>query len=342
MSLRVKKSTRRPTIKDVAAQVGVSTATVSRVLAGLGGASDHVQRRVAKAAKALGYRPNLQARGLRVRRRNLIGLVLPSLRNPFFTNLAHGIEEFLGVSGYTLLLGHSAEQADRERRHLEVFLDEGIAGLVLVPSNATGASYADLAEWGVPLVAVDRAPRGLTCDLVNTDNRASARRAAAHLLRLGYKHLAFINGPKDLDVARLRLAGIREAFQEMSRSPETLVVENGDFQQGGGANAMRSLLARKIPPEAVIVGNNLMTLGALEVVHSRGLRIPSDIALLCFDDMPWATSLRPPMTAISQPAEELGRTAAGLLIERLAHPSRPPRTVTLANQLNIRASCGAV
>ncbi|MDX2185515.1 MAG: LacI family DNA-binding transcriptional regulator [Opitutaceae bacterium] len=342
MPRRTPSSGARPTIRDVASRAGVSTATVSRVLAGLGGASAAVTRKITKAAQTIGYRPNLSARGLRAKRRMLVGLVLPNLRNPFFTDLAHGVEEFLGKSGYTLLLGHSAEVAEREQRHMQVFVDEGVAGIVIVPSNAPGADYVAMATAGVPLVAVDRAPTGLPCDLVNTDNRTSARVAALHLLRLGYREIAFVNGPPNLDVSRARLAGVRDAIAETKSRPADLVVVNGDFQQAGGSAAMRELLVRRHAPRAVIVANNLMTLGALEVLHSRGLRIPEDIAIVCFDDMPWATSLRPPMTAIAQPAEELGRIAASLLLERLQTPDRPPRTITLSNTLNVRASCGAL
>lgn len=330
----------RPTVADVAARAGVSTATVSRVLAQDGGATPAVKERVRAAARELGYRPNLSARTLRVRQRKVIGLVLPDMHNPFFTGVAHGVEETLCAAGYTLLLGNSADDAGRERRHLEVFHDEDVAGLVLVPCNAEGADYAPLAEWNVPMVAIDRTPGGIHVDFVNTDNQQSAHDAAAHLLRAGHRSLALINGPERLEVCRARKRGVIEAMREAGRAAEDLVVINADFRAPGGAAAMQALLDRKPKPRAVLITNNLMTLGALEVVHARGVRVPEDLALVSFDDVPWAHALHPPLTAVAQPAIELGRTAASLLLERIGDPSRPPRTVTLSNRLNIRGSCG--
>ncbi|MFA5265413.1 MAG: LacI family DNA-binding transcriptional regulator [Opitutaceae bacterium] len=338
-NLRPKKF--RATIKDVAAKAGVSIATVSRVMAGLAGAGAEVRGRVMAAVDELKYQPDLSARGLRARQRKLIGLVLPDLQNPFFTGLAHGVEDVLCDAGFTLLLGHSDGRAEREKRHFEVFHGEGVAGLVLVPSNAPEADYSALAAWNMPLVAVDRAPRGLGVDLVNTNNRESSREAVGHFLSLGYRRIALVNGPAGYDVSAERLAGAQEALVAAGLSPETLSVVNADFHQEGGLEAMRALLAAGKPPRAVLIANNLMTLGALQALHERRLRIPEDVAVIGFDDMPWATSLRPPLTAVAQPAEELGRTAAGLLLERLVEPARPVRQIILRNHLCIRASCGA-
>jgi LacI family transcriptional regulator len=331
----------RPTIRDVAEKAGVSIATVSRVLAGIAGAGAEAKERVLAAVEALQYHPDLSARGLRARQRKLIGVVLPDLQNPFFTGLAQGVEEELCDAGFTLLLGHCDGKPDRERRHFEVLRGEGAAGLILVPSNGPGADYAPLAQWELPVVAVDRAPRGLDVDLVNTDNRASAREAVRHLIALGHREIVLINGPEAFDVSVERLAGAREAVADAGLPPDSLAVVHSDFHQDGGFKAMEQLLGRPQRPHAVLVANNLMTLGALQAIHERRLRIPEDIAVVGFDDMPWATALWPPLTAVAQPATELGRTAASLLLDRLAEPRRVPRHVILRNRLQVRASCGA-
>jgi len=337
-----KKSKRpRPTVREVAAKAGVSIATVSRVLAGVAGAGPEVRERVLSAVEALNYKPDLSARGLRARQRKLIGLVLPDLQNPFFTGMVHGVEDVLCDAGYTLLLGHSDGRVERERRHLDVFHGEGVAGLVIVPSNSPEADYSDLASMGLPIVAIDRAPRGLDVDLVKTDNVGGARNAMRHLIALGYRELALINGPEGLDVSVERLEGARQACATLGIQPEALRVLHSDFHQEGGYRAMKSLLSGGRVPRAVLVANNLMTLGALQALHEGRVRIPEDVAIVCFDDMPWSTSLWPPLSAVAQPAEELGRTAAGLLLERLVTPDRVSRQVILRNQLMVRASCGA-
>jgi len=331
----------RPTVRDVAARAGVSIATVSRVLAGVAGAGPEVRERVRSAVETLHYKPDLSARGLRARQRKLIGLVLPDLQNPFFTGMVHGVEDVLCDAGYTLLLGHSDGRVERERRHLDVFHGEGVAGLVIVPSNSPEADYSDLSSMGLPIVAIDRAPRGLDVDLVKTDNVGGARNAMRHLISLGYKQLALINGPQGLDVSVERLEGARQACAALGIQPEALQVLHSDFHQEGGYQAMKTLLSGGRVPRAVLVANNLMTLGALQALHEGRVRIPEDVAIVCFDDMPWSTSLWPPLSAVAQPAEELGRTAAGLLLERLVTPDRVSRQVILRNQLMVRASCGA-
>lgn len=339
---RASASERRAvTIKEVAARAGVSTASVSRVLAGMDGAGPDVRRRVLKAVRELDYQPNRLARSLRMRQRRLIGVILPDLQNPFFTSVVHGAEEVFWREGYTLLLCHSGSLAERERSHFGVLRGEGAAGMILIPGNAPEADYAPLVSWRMPIVAVDRAPRGLSIDQVQVTNREGAREAVRHFIRLGYQTIALINGPEIHDVSRERLAGFQEALREAGLACLDRYVAQGDFRQDSGQRAMAELLDLPEPPRAVLIANNLMTLGALRTIYERNLRIAQDLALICFDDMPWAISLRPPLTAIAQPAEELGQAAAHLLLESMRNPERTVRQVTLRTRLVIRASCGA-
>jgi LacI family transcriptional regulator len=173
------------TIREVASAAGVSTATVSRVLAGLGGAGLEVRKRVLATVKSLDYEPNRLARGLRARERKLIGILLPDLQNPFFTGVVAGAEQILWEAGYSIQLCHSDGRADREQSHFGVLRGEGIAGLIIIPANEAKADYAELGSWSAPTVAVDRAPRGLRVDLVRITNREGAREATDHLVGLG-------------------------------------------------------------------------------------------------------------------------------------------------------------
>jgi len=329
------------TIKSVAKAAGVSTATVSRVLTGTDLVGDELRERVLKVVQKLNYQPNRMARGLRGGQRRMIGVIIPDLQNPFLTGVVHGVEAVLYEAGYTLVLGHSGGFPEREQAHLTGLRAEGAAGLILVPDNGDGANYAALAAWEIPVVAVDRVPKGLKVDLVSTDHYEGARQAVAHLISDGYRDIALINGPDGFSVTRERLAGYREALSQAKIPLREAYVIHSDFRQLGGAAAMNQLLDLPKPPQAVLVGNNLMTLGALEAAHKRRVRIPEDLGIVGFDDMPWAASLRPALTVIAQPIEELGRVAARLLLDRLAGKHRPVKQVILPPKLIVRASCGS-
>ena len=340
---RIKSSNPRGsiTIKEVAAEADVSTATVSRVLAGLNGVADEVRDRVSQAAAKLDYHPNRLASGLRLGHRKVIGVIIPDLQNPFFTGVVHGVEAALYSAGYTLLLAHSDGLAEREQEQLRVLRGEGIAGLIFMPGNQPGANYESIRTWAIPVVAIDRAPGELEVDLVCSNNREGMRQAVNHLLSLGYREIALLNGPEAINVTQERLGGYQDALRSAGIAVRESFIFHSDFRQQGGYAAMTRFLDMAKPPRAVVVANNLMTLGALQVIHERGIRIPEELAVVCFDDMPWATSLRPPLTAVAQPVEELGRTGAQVLLERLQDPKRLVRHVVLPTRLMIRASCGA-
>lgn len=328
------------TIKQVAAEAGVSTATVSRVMVGSAGVTRKMRDKVRAAVRKLDYHPNQLARGLRAGLRKVVGVIVPDLQNPFFPAVVHGVEEVLSEAGYILMLGHSGGEAEREKLHLSVLRGEGAAGLILIPEDRSGGAYEALRSWDMPVVAVDRAPKGLPVDLVSTSNREGVRDAVAHLLGHGYREIAFINGPEGLSITRDRLDGYRDALREAGMAVREAYIIHSDFRQEGGRLAMTRLLGLPKPPRAVVSANNLMTLGALQAIHERELRIPEQVAIVGFDDMPWATSLRPPITVVTQPTEDLGRTAAQLLLERLQDPGRVLRHVILPTQLVVRASCG--
>jgi LacI family transcriptional regulator len=315
---------------------------VSRVLAGMEGVADEVRERVTRAAAKLDYHPNRLARGLRLGQRKVIGVIIPDLQNSFFTGVAYGVEAALYTAGYTLLLGHSDGLPEREQVQLGVFRGEGVAGLVLMAGNRPGANYEAIRSWDIPVVAIDRSPSGLDVDLVCSDNRDGMRQAVSHLVSLGYREIAFVNGPTGISVTEERLEGYQDALRSAGIALRESLIIHSDFRQKGGYEAMARFLDMAQPPRAVVVANNRMTLGALEAINEHGVRIPDDLALVGFDDMPWATSVRPPLTAVAQPAEELGRAAAQLLLERLKDPKRIVRKLVLPTQLMVRASCGAL
>lgn len=329
-----------PTIKDVAARAGVSIATVSRAFADPSVVSADLRERVADAARALKYRPSRIARNLRAGTSQTIGVVIPDLQNPFFTGVVRGLENVLLAAGYSLLLANSDEDPTRERHMLDTLRAEGVAGLIFVPINAGKSSYRHLLESQLPIVAVDRLPVDLRVDLVTVDNAAAACVAVQHLLERGHRRVGLLGGPSKHSTAVQRERGYLTALQLAGVPVRSELIIRGDFREQGGYDGMNVLLAAAQAPTAVFAANNLMTLGALRALHESGRDIPEDVALIGFDDMPWATSLNPPLTAVAQPDTEIGRTAAELLLGRIADPSRPVRHVVLEASLVVRASCG--
>jgi DNA-binding LacI/PurR family transcriptional regulator len=329
------------TIREVAERAGVSVATVSRVFSGGTRVTENVSRRVREAARQLNYQPNRVARNLRVRQTQTVGLIVPDIENPFYTSVIGGIEEVLQASEYSLLLANSNENPKREQANARTLQAEGVAGIIFTPSGPDTAIYERLAAAGIPLVAVSRTPESMQIDAVCVANREGARTAIEHLIGLGHRRIAMISGPPWISTARDRLLGYEEALAAHGIASDRELVQYADFRQHGGYNSMRTLLSLQPQPTAVFVGSNLMTLGALQAIHERGLEIPRDIAVVGFDDMPWAVSLNPPLTAVAQPAYEVGETAARLLLERLRQPDRPPRKIVLETTLTVRRSCGA-
>jgi DNA-binding LacI/PurR family transcriptional regulator len=292
------------------------------------------------AAAALNYRPNRAARGLRLRHSLTVGVLIPDIQNVFFTGIVRGLEHVLREQGYTYLLANSDGRTDRERLYLDTLRDEGVAGFLVVPSENDPRRYRELQAAGVPLVLLDRAAPGLRADQVAVANQEGAHAAVRHLIELGHRRIGYIGGPVAVNVARERRAGYREALEEAGIRGDPGLERAADFQQSGGRLAATELMSRAAPPTALFVANNLMTIGALEVLHERQLRIPEDIAIIGFDDMPWATCFRPPLSVVAQPTFELGAAAARLLLDRLREPSRPYRRVVLETRLLNRGSEG--
>jgi DNA-binding LacI/PurR family transcriptional regulator len=330
-----------PTIHAVAKRAGVSSATVSRVLSGTKFVSHELAERVARAVKELEYRPNHVARNLRVRATSTVGVVIPDIENPFFTSVVRGIEDALQARRFTLLLANSDGDPDRERVCLDTLCAEGVAGLIFVPCNNEPLAYQHLTRQRVPLVAVDRSPADLDVDLVCVSNEEGARQAVRHLIALGWRSVGLIGGPPTTNVAVERERGYQQALAESGLPDGPGLVQRADFKEEGGYRAMQALLDSAPGLRAVFVANNLMAMGALRALADRSLRVPEDVALALFDDIPWAARLSPPLTAVAQPTYDLGVSAAQVLLDRITQPARPVRRVALKTELIVRASCGA-
>ncbi|MDT6987775.1 LacI family DNA-binding transcriptional regulator [Streptomyces lusitanus] len=327
------------TIQDVARAAGVSPATVSRVFNG-GNVTAARARSVREAAAELGFAPNRVARSLRKQRSSVIALIIPDIENPFFTSLARGVEDAAQRTSLSVVLCNSDEDTEKERRYLEVALGEQMAGVIVAASSREETDLGPLAARGVPVVAVDRRPRDAEVDAVSVDDRHGAETATRHLLQAGYRRIACITGPAGASTSEERLAGYHAALdsaREEGAAGGGPYVRHADFRVDGGRDAMRELLALPEPPDAVFVANNLMTVGVLDALGEVG-RTPPRTGVLSFGDVPWASLVRPSLTAVELPSYELGRTAADLLLQRIEGNTSPHRTVVLRTTLQIRES----
>ena len=325
------------TIYDVARRSGVSPATVSRVLSGRRNVDPELSEKVRAAVAELGYRPNGVARNLRRASTHLWAVVISDIENPFFTSLVRGLEDVAQPEGYHVVLCNSDEDPAKEAAYASAVLTEQMAGVVISPSG-TPDGVVQLHEANIPMVLIDRRLEGVEVDTVLVDNEYGAAEAVRHLVDGGYRRIACITGPRRVSTAMDRLAGYRSSLHEAAIRYQKELVRHADFREAGGYAAMESLLDLAEPPEALFVANNLMTVGALECLANRGLRAPDDIALVGFDDIPWADLVVPSLTTVAQPTYELGRTAGQLLKDRIANPGRPPSTVTLRTELHVRAT----
>ncbi|MEV0443442.1 LacI family DNA-binding transcriptional regulator [Streptomyces spectabilis] len=325
-------------IKDVAARAGVSVATVSRVLNAHASVSPAARARVLDAVAELGYRPNTLARSLRTDQTRTLGLVISDVLNPYFTELARSVEEEARALGYSIIFGNADERPEVQDHHIRTLLDRRIDGLLVSPADGGSALVLDAARAGTPMVFVDRWIPGADVPVVRADGRGAVRDLVAHLHALGHRRLAIIAGPAATTTGSERVEAFRDALAEYGLDLPAAYVGQGDFQAASGRRATERFLDLPTPPDVVFAADNLMALGALDAVRARGLRVPHDIALAAFDDIPWFVHTDPPITAIAQPTGELGRAAVRALADRIE--GRTPQSVTLPARLVVRRSCG--
>ena len=336
------------TISDVATRADVSTATVSRAFNGKSTVDPALAARVFRAADELDYRPNGLARSLRRQETRVLALIVSDVENPFFTAIARGVEDVAQTAGYSVLLCNADESAEKERRYIDVAVQERLAGVVLSPTGAT-TSVTLLAERGIPVVAVDRPldvgrvgeSRGDPVDAVLVDSRAAAREATEHLIDAGYTRVGCLTGPRGVRTANDRLAGYRDALTDADRDEaeaESELVRRAEYRAEGARTAVLDLLSGSERPDALLVANSAMAIGTLEALSVHKLRAGREIGLVAFDDVAWAALLDPPLTVIAQPSYEIGAVAARNLLARLLDPQRAPTRTVLEARLVPRAS----
>jgi LacI family transcriptional regulator len=326
------------TISDVAHRASVSTATVSRVLNGDARVGDAYRRRVLRAVEELDYRPNVLARNLRRQRTATIGVVVPDIENPHFGEMVRAVEDQAFDAGYRVLVCNTDEKADKQRAYLEALIDERVLGVIISPSDPGGEGISRLLDLEIPVVAYDREVADPRADAVLADNVKALRIGTDVLVAEGHRHIAFIGGRIDVETGAERLAGYEMA---MRAARLDLEVVDGDFRLERAEAAVAGLLQRDPRATALIVANNLMTLGALRAIREAGLAVPGDIALLGVDDPPWSALVDPPLTTLAQPVRAMAADAMELLLQRVTGTREHPRRIVHPFELRTRASTGA-
>jgi LacI family transcriptional regulator len=329
------------TARDVAKRARVSTSTVSHVLNNTRWVSPDLRERVQSVMQDLGYEPNAVARSLKIKRSNTLGLVISDIGNPFFTAVVRGIEDVAQERGYTIVLCNSDEDPAKEEGYLRILAARRVDGLMLAPAGVRHDYLVRLARAHFPLVFLDREVPDLPIAAVMLENRMAARDGVRHLIRLGHRRIAMVAGRPLITTTIDRIAGYRQALEEAGIPFDDRLIVSGGSRTEPARLATDEVLNVDPRPTAFFVANNLMTIGAVAAIHGRGLAIPRDIALVGFDDFPWADVFRPRLTTVAQPTYELGRTAAELLIARIAGGlDSPPERIVLPGRLVIRESCG--
>ncbi|GMA15320.1 LacI family transcriptional regulator (plasmid) [Deinococcus metallilatus] len=327
------------TIHDVARQVNLSIATVSRALNRPESVPEPTRQRVLEAVRLTGYRPDAIGRSLREGRSRSVGLIVSDIRNPFYASITKAVEDIAQARGYGVLICNADEKPERAQEALHFLASHQVSGIIHVPTGENVAVLGELEARGVPIVDLDRVSGLQNAGAVLVNNRQGARQAAEHLIGLGHQRIATIAGPQHLTTGRERLEGFRQALEEAGIRLLKRHVEFGDFREASGMRAAQRLFALPKPPTALFVANNEMMAGALGAVLESGRRIPHDISLVGFDDARWAQYMHPPLTVVAQPIDAIGTLAAEQLFERIE--GKPAaRIQVLDTQLIVRASTG--
>jgi LacI family transcriptional regulator len=305
------------TIADVARRAGVSTATVSRVLSGVGPARPETQARVQAAARDLGFRPSDVARSLKRRSTLTLGLIVTDIENPYFPQLVKAVEDAAIAEGYAILLCNADDDPEREATYLDFLVDRRVDGLIVAASTIGSSQGAWLAAAPLPTVLVNTAAPGDPLPTVVSDNRGGGRAAADHLLALGHRRFGYLMPPpRNLDAPE-RLAGVRDALAAAGIGRDDLAIADGAPTVTGGESAMASLLETRPQPTAVVAYNDLMAIGAMRAIRRAGLAVPRDVSLVGFDDVAFAAYVEPALTTLRQETAEMGRWAVATLTERI-------------------------
>ncbi len=337
---------RQPTLSDVAARANVSKQTISRVINNKGDVADSTRKRVLEAIRELGYQPNALARSLVTNKSLVIGLSVPNIDQPFFPQIARGVEDAAEELGYSVFLCNSSGDDERELKAIERLRGHRVAGIISFNSRLNDETFERAIGGLFPIVMVNQEVQQKPSSVIWPGYESGARIATEHLLRLGHRRIAFLGMSQTSNVDTRKLAGYSTALERAGIAPDPALItrDAGRFGRGfndllqGGADAMERILRLSPRPGAIFATNDLPAVGAIQYLHSLDVRIPEEIAIVGFGDSNVSSIVRPALTTVEIPLYEMGQTAFATLMDQIHNDDYEPRQVQIAPQLIIRAS----
>jgi LacI family transcriptional regulator len=329
------------TIKDIAKYLNISYATVSRALNNRYGVNEETRQKVLEAARNLRYHPNASARELVSKKNNIIGLILPDIENPFFPEVASNIIKTAAEYGYTVFLCITDWDLDQQTAYIETLIENRVEGLIISPIEQSNLQIQSLLGSDIPVVYVSEAQQGDDCSYVAIDNFRGARLATSHLIDRGFGPVYYFGAVADKITNDERFAGYQAAMEDHQINPDPKWVHMGDYYHRTGYVMIRDLIARKEIPRSVFAINDQIALGIIQGVRESNLRVPEDVAVVGFDNIPMAAFPEIQLTTIAQPKSDLGKIAMDVLWHLIQNgPESKPERILLPTQLIIRKSSG--
>ena len=329
-------------MRDVAERAGVSVTSVSHVINETRPVSDELRRRVLAAMDDLDYQPNRLARSLRRGQTHTIGMIIPDSANPFFAEMARGVEDTSFESGYNVILCNSDGDLNKERLYTNVLIEKRVDGILFIAAGLSTNGVLDLQAQKTPLVVVDRDLPDASVDSVLTDNAQGGWLATRHLIDLGHRRIACITGPSDVTPSAERVIGYRQALAEGDIPIDEALIVRGDFQYESAYRASIRLLQTEDPPTAIFACNDLMAVAVMSAALEQEWQVPADLSVVGYDDVRLAAFANPPLTTIAQPKYEMGVVAATMLLERIRAPQAPAQRRVFESSLVTRKSTAPV
>ncbi|MBA3062579.1 MAG: LacI family transcriptional regulator [Atribacteria sp.] len=328
-----------PTIKDVAELVGVHPSTVSRVINDDSRISEKTREKVFLIIKKLGYTPNAIARGLKTKRTHTLGMLIPDITNPFFAEIARGVEDAANKNDFNIILCNTDDRLKKERTYLEILRGKRVDGLILGTAHVKDKSILELEKNNFPYILVSRNIEELDKNCVIVDDEAGGIMATEYLIKLGHRRIAHITGPLKIRSALNRLKGYKLALKKYGIEYRDELVGEGDFRIKGGYQVMKRFLKLAEPPTAIFAANDLLALGAMQAIQKKNFHIPEDFSVIGFNDIELASFVYPALTTIRQPMLEMGALAVKMLLRIIEEGEFNQRKIVLKPKLIIRESC---